>query len=206
MCGRYVITKPLSKTKNLVKKAIKVEDFDNYNSHPTQFLPVIKKYVNGNTLENLRWGILPSWAKKREFKPFINARLETIKDKASFKNLFKFSRCIIIADGYYEWSLNGKIKVPYYLFRKDNKALYLAGIFQNNEFCIITQNASSNVSLIHHRQPVIINESDINNYLDLKTESSKLLKNYKFPELEFHKISKKVNNPINNNKFLIERT
>ena len=206
MCGRYVITKPLSKTKNLVKKAIKVEDFDNYNSHPTQFLPVIKKYINGNTLENLRWGILPSWAKKRDFKPFINARLETIKDKASFKNLFKFSRCIIIADGYYEWRLNGKIKDPYYLFRKDNEAIYLAGIFQNNEFCIITQTASSNVSLVHHRQPVIINENDINDYLDLKTESSQFLKNYKHPELEYYKISKNVNNPTNNNKFLLEKT
>ena len=205
MCGRYVITKPLFKTKNLVKKAIKVEDFNNYNSHPNQFLPVIKKYTNGNTLENLRWGILPSWAKKRDFKPFINARLETIKEKASFKNLFKFSRCIIIADGYYEWRLNGKIKDPYYLFRKDNKALYFAGIFHNKEFSIITQTASNNVSLVHHRQPVIINENDINDYLDLKTESSQFLKNYKHPELEFYKVSKNVNNPTNNNKFLLEK-
>ena len=206
MCGRYVITKPLSKTKKLIKKAINVEDFDNYNSHPTQFLPVIKKYINGNTIENLRWGILPSWAKKRNFKPFINARLETIKEKASFKDLFKLSRCIIIADGYYEWKLNGKTKDPYYLFRKDNKTLYFAGIFQSNEFSIITQTASDNVSLVHHRQPVIIDENDINNYLELKTESSHFLENYQYPELEFHKISKNVNNPTNNNKFLIERT
>ena len=206
MCGRYVITKPLSKTKNLVKKAIKVEDFNNYNSHPTQFLPVIKKYINGNTLENLRWGIFPPWAKKRDFKPFINARLETIKEKASFKNLFKFSRCIIIADGYYEWRLNNKIKDPYYLFRKDNKAVYFAGIFQNQEFSIITQTASNKVSLVHHRQPVIINEKDINKYLDLKTESYQFLKKYESPEIEFHKISKNVNNPTNNNKSLIQRT
>ena len=59
MCGRYVITNPVSKTKKIVKSAIQVEDNENYNAHPYQKLPVIKKYINGNTLENLTWGIIP---------------------------------------------------------------------------------------------------------------------------------------------------
>ena len=80
MCGRYVITNPVSKTKKIVKSAIKVDDLENYNAHPYQNLPVIKKYINGNTLENLKWGMVPSWSKKKEFKPLINARLETIDE------------------------------------------------------------------------------------------------------------------------------
>ncbi len=65
MCGRYVITKPVTKTKKYVKSSIKVDDNDNYNAHPYQNLPVIKAYTNGNTLENLKWGMVPIWAKKK---------------------------------------------------------------------------------------------------------------------------------------------
>ena len=91
MCGRYVVTSPVSKTKKLVKSAIQVDDNENYNAHPNQILPVIKKYKNGNTLENLKWGLLPNWAKDKDFKSLINARLETIDEKVSFKKLLKIS-------------------------------------------------------------------------------------------------------------------
>ena len=101
MCGRYVVTNAVSKTKSLVKIAIKVEDQENYNAHPYQILPVIKKYSNGNALENLTWGIVPSWSKNKDFKPLINARLETINEKVSFKKLIKLTRCIGVADGFY---------------------------------------------------------------------------------------------------------
>ena len=86
MCGRYVITKAVYKTKNIVKAAINVDDNENYNAHPYQKLPVIKKYNNGNTIESLKWGIIPSWAKKKDYKPLINARLETIDEKYLLKN------------------------------------------------------------------------------------------------------------------------
>ena len=62
MCGRYVVKNPVTKTNKLVKSAIQVEDTENYNAHPYQKLPVIKKYKNGNTLENLQWGLVPGWA------------------------------------------------------------------------------------------------------------------------------------------------
>ena len=67
MCGRFVVTDPVAKTKGIVKTAIKVEDIENYNAHPAQNLPVVKKYTNGNTLELLKWGIIPSWSKKKRF-------------------------------------------------------------------------------------------------------------------------------------------
>ena len=69
MCGRYVTTNAVTKTNKIVKSAIQIEDTENYNAHPYQKLPVIKRYKNGNTLENLKWGILPSWSKKRISSP-----------------------------------------------------------------------------------------------------------------------------------------
>ena len=206
MCGRYVITNPVSKTKKIVKSAIKVDDLENYNAHPYQNLPVIKKYINGNTLENLKWGMVPSWSKKKEFKPLINARLETIDEKVSFKKLIKLTRCIAVADGFYEWKREEKYKLPYYFLREDKKIMYIAAIYENNEFCLITEQASNNVNEIHHRQPVIINENDINRYLNLELDGSSFLKECKRPKLEFYQISKEVNKPTNNSISLIQKS
>jgi len=206
MCGRYVVTNPVTKTKKIVKTAIKVEDIENYNAHPYQNLPVIKKYTNGNTLENLKWGMVPSWSKKKEFKPLINARLETIDEKISFKKLIKLTRCIAVADGFYEWKREDKNKVPHYFLREDKKIMYLAAIYDNNEFCLITEQASNNVNAVHHRQPVIINESDINRYLNLELNGSSFLKECKKPKLEFYQISKDVNKPTNNSISLIQKS
>ena len=206
MCGRYVITNPVSKTKKIVKTAIKVDDKENYNAHPYQNLPVIKKFINGNTLENLNWGMVPSWSKKKEFKPLINARLETIDEKVSFKKLIKLTRCIAVADGFYEWKREEKYKVPYYFLREDKKIMYIAAIYENNEFCLITEQASNNVNEIHHRQPVIINENDINRYLNLELDGSSFLKECKRPKLEFYQISKEVNKPTNNSISLIQKS
>ena len=206
MCGRFVVTNPVSKTKSIVKKAIKVEDTENYNAHPYQQLPVIKKYTNGNTLELLKWGITPSWSKQKDFKPLINARLETIDEKISFKKNIKLHRCVAVADGFYEWKREEKYKVPYYFLREDKKIMYIAAIYENNEFCLNTEKASNNVNEIHHRQPVIINENDINRYLNLELDGSSFLKECKRPKLEFYQISKEVNKPTNNSISLIQKS
>ena len=205
MCGRYVVTNPVSKTKKIVKSAIKVKDIENYNAHPYQNLPVIKKYINGNTLENLKWGIIPSWFKNKDFKPLINARLETINEKISFKKLIKISRCVVLADGFYEWKREEKNKIPYYFLRKDKKNIYFAGIYEGNQFCLITEQANENISKIHHRQPVIIYEKDINRYLNIELEGYTFLKECKKPDLEFYEISKDVNKPTNNSISLIQK-
>ena len=205
MCGRYVITNAVSKTSKIVKTAIKVEDSENYNAHPYQKLPVIKKYNNGNTLENLKWGIVPSWAKKKDFKPLINARLETIDEKVSFKKLIKLQRCVAVADGFYEWKRIEKEKTPYYFLREDKKLIYIAGIFEEDQFCMITEEASSNVTEIHHRQPVILNENDLNDYLNLVNSGSEFLKDCAKQDLVFHEVSKEVNKPSNNYGNLIKK-
>jgi len=204
MCGRYVVTKPITKTADLVKTNIKVEDKDNYNAHPTQKLPIIKSYTNGRTLENYGWGLIPSWAKdKKDFRPLINARLETLMEKVSFKKLIQTSRCLVVADGYYEWKRKNKEKTPYYFTKADSELILLAGIYQNNQFCIITREATDKVKEVHHREPLIVNEEQISNYLNIKKEGMDVLRNIEPPELKFHEISKDVNKPINNDPSLI---
>lgn len=205
MCGRYVVTSPIYKTKNIVKKAIQIEEIENYNAHPYQKLPVIKKYKNGNTLEKLSWGIVPSWAKKKDFKALINARLETIDEKVSFKELIKNYRCVVVADGFYEWKREEKVKKPYYFVREDKKPIFFAGIYVKDQFCLITSEASNEIKEIHHREPVILNQSDVNKYLNLELSGSIYLKNYKKPKLVFHQVSNDVNKPTNNTVSLIQK-
>jgi putative SOS response-associated peptidase YedK len=206
MCGRYKITKPATKTADLVKTNIKVEDSDNYNAHPTQKLPIIKSYTNGKALELCEWGLVPSWSKKLEkFSPLINARKETLMEKITFKNLIQTSRCIVLADGYYEWKREEKNKVPYYFTKENNELMFLAAIHQNNQFCVITREATKEISEIHHREPLILNQGQINNFLNVKKNAMEVLNSIKPPKLKFHEIKKDVNNPINNNSSLINK-
>jgi putative SOS response-associated peptidase YedK len=205
MCGRYVVTKPVTKTADLVKSNIKVEDKDNYNAHPAQKLPIIKSYTNGKTIENYNWGLIPFWAEgKKDFRPLINARLETLMEKVSFKKLIQTSRCVVVADGYYEWKRERKEKIPYYFTRSDSNLIFLAAIHQENQFCIITREATSNVKQVHNREPLIINQEQISNYLNIKKEGMDILQAIKPPELKFHVVSKDVNKPINNDPSLIK--
>ena len=205
MCGRYVVTNPVAKTAKIVKKAINVDNTENYNAHPQQNLPVLKKYINGNTLELLKWGIIPTWAKRKDFRPLINARIETINEKISFKKLIKIQRCVVVADGFYEWKRENKIKIPHFFFRKDKKTIFFAGIYQDDQFCLITEEAKENINEIHHRQPVILNQADINRYLNLELQGSTFLKERKIPNLIFHEVSKDVNKPTNNSASLIQK-
>ena len=204
MCGRYVVTNAITKTKELVKSIIDVKDTDNFNAHPHQKLPVIKSYTNGKTIESLQWGLTHSWDKEKKIKPLINARLETLKEKISFKDLINNNRCLVVADGYYEWKREKIVKQPYYFTRFDNKSMYFAGIYKYHQFIIITMQANTNAINVHHRQPVIINEKDLNNYFNLKKEGTSFLKFYESPKLIFQPVSKDVNNPLNNTKELIE--
>ena len=206
MCGRYKITKAVSKTIDIVKTNIKVEDNENYNAHPTQKLPIIKSYTNGKALELCEWGLVPTWSKKLEkFSPLINARKETLMEKITFKNLIQASRCIILADGYYEWKRGEKNKIPYYFTKEDDELMFLAGIYQNDQFCIITREATEAVSKIHHREPLIMNQSQINNFLNIKKNAVEILNFIKPPKLKFYEITKEVNNPTNNDPSLINR-
>ena len=176
MCGRYVITKAASKTKNIIQKNNGVADEINYNAFPGSVLPVITKEEDQLALHKFYWGLVPKWSEKmKDFKPLNNARLETIHEKVTFKGLIAARRCVVPADGYYEWRKDeNDRKVPYYFTGTDLQTLYFAGLYQKNtntEFSIITTEAKGDVTEIHHRMPVILQEQDIHRYLDLKTDA-----------------------------------
>tara|TARA_B100001964_G_scaffold204197_1_gene233775 strand:- start:379 stop:1002 length:624 start_codon:yes stop_codon:yes gene_type:complete len=203
MCGRYVVTNAVAKTKKIIKSVAIVNGTDNFNAHPQQKLPTIKSFTNGKAVVSLQWGLTPFWIKERKIKPIINARLETLNEKISFKNLIKNNRCLVVADGYYEWKREKISKQPYYFTRLDNQTIFFAAIYKDCQFIIITMQANSNVVDIHYRQPVIINEEDLNDYFNLKIEGTSFLKSYKAPKLKFHPVNKNVNEPKNNTKELI---
>ena len=206
MCGRFAQTNIIKATSDIVKTVIgKVDNIDNFNISPGQEAAVIKKYSNGRALELGSWSIFPSWAKDKEgFRPLHNTRLESLI-KPYFKRLISTNRLLIPCSYFYEWSKSEENKkVPYCFKLKDNSDLmYFAGVFENNQFSIITREANGENSKIHHRQPLIINKSKINDYLNLKNNAQEILQSIKPPDLNFYQIGLEINNPKNNFKELI---
>lgn len=214
MCGRF----QLSVRGKQISERFNVEVFDelytpNYNCAPSQILPIITN-DEPCKLSFFQWGLIPFWAKdpKVGFRN-INTRSETISEKPSFKNAFKKRRCIIPANGFYEWQKrNGK--QPFRIFHKDEKLFAMAGIWETwknkedlliNTFSIITTVANSLISDIHKRMPVILVPKDENMWLMETDETllSKLLVPYNEDSMEIYAISKKVNSPKNNYKDII---
>ena len=206
MCGRFAQTSIIKATSDIVKTVIgKVDNIDNFNISPGQEAAVIKKYSNGRALELGHWSIFPSWAKDKEgFRPLHNTRLESLV-KPYFKRLISTNRLLIPCSYFYEWSKSDENKkVPYcFKLKNDNDLMYFAGIFENNQFSIITREADGENSKIHHRQPLIINKSKINDYLNLKNNAQEILRSVKPPDLNFYQIGLEINNPKNNFKELI---
>ena len=204
MCGRYSINKSaLLSANSLVKKNINVNlDQDNFNCSPGTKLPIIKSATNGKYLENNIWGLKATWAKE-DYKRLHNARLEGIDKKITFKKLIVNSRAVVPASGYFEWAQGESGKKPYYFTRTDDQNIFFAAIHENNEYSIITQQATKDIIEIHNRQPVIINKSQINNYLNLNNDAVDFLNSIKVPELKFHEVSKEINKPTTNDPSLI---
>ena len=204
MCGRYSVQKKTLLVANgLVKKNINVDlEQDNFNCAPGGKYPCIKSATNGKYLEMTIFGLLPSFAKP-DFRRLHNARLEGIETKISFKKLIVNSRAVIPITGFYEWAKENEKKVPHYFTRNDDQDIFLAGIHDNGQFTIITREATEENSKIHHRQPVIISKSQINNYFNLNNKAVEFLNSVKAPELKFHPVATDVNNPSKNDVALI---
>ncbi len=131
----------------------------------------------------VRWGFVPSWAKEVQPKPLINARSETILEKPSFKNAIRRRRCLIPADGFYEWEgdVPGK-KKPWYIHRPDHSIMAFAGIWEHwmgpdgselETAAIITTVANALVETIHPRSPVVIHQKDFDTWLDVRVDDAK---------------------------------
>ena len=191
-----------------------------YNIAPTQEIAAVRLEDDGKRhLRQLRWGLVPSWAKDLSIGArMINARAETLAEKPSFRSAFKAQRCLILADGFYEWRAEGKgPKQPYRITLADGGAFAFAGLWerwrekeseQTVESCtIVTTVANDALKDIHHRMPVILPPQDHGAWLDLtlpKDEALALLKPYADDQVAFHAISTQVNKVANDDPSIIE--
>ena len=176
MCGRFVITSPPA----AVRLAFGYLDQPNfparYNVAPTQPIPVVIVDQGTRRFALMRWGLIPSWVKDpRQFSLLINARAETVLDKPAFRSAMKRRRCLVPADGYYEWQRAGARKQPFFIHPRDGTVLGLAALAEtwvgpNGEeldtVAIITAAASEAMAVLHDRVPVAIDPADIERWLD----------------------------------------
>jgi len=166
MCGRFVLLTDLSiitESFDIQEVACDYEPGDNI-SPGQQIAAVI--HEDKNRLVDFRWGLIPSWAKDPSIgNRMFNARAETISEKPSFKNAFKKRRCLIIADGFYEWETDGKKKIPVQIYLKSKEPFGFAGLFEHwtspegqliNSCTIITTEPNELIKPIHDRMPVIV--------------------------------------------------
>ncbi len=187
MCGRYVLKATLPEIARMHGMDVDLALEPSYNIAPTSPVPACRmEEPNNKQLALMHWGLIPHWAKKPDSSyRMINARAETVAEKPAFRSAFRHRRCLIPADGYYEWkSMEGR-KQPYFFSMKDGNPFCFAGLWERwqpadgdaIESCtIITTAANSLGSDIHHRMPVILEQDDYEKWLDPRTtEASKLL-------------------------------
>jgi putative SOS response-associated peptidase YedK len=187
------------------------EIIPHYNIAPSQQILAICQNGDGyRHARSFRWGLVPSWSKDPAIgNKMINARSETVGEKPSFRGPIRYHRCIIPANGFYEWSRQGNEKVPFYIHRKDQEPLAFAGIWDTWKFMdeviescsILTTDANSVVSKLHDRMPVILSQSEFDSWLDRQvTDVEKLRPHFTpYPSdlLNVSQISSLVNNPRN---------
>ena len=212
MCGRFVNTKKTIEIEDKLKidenQLDELSVMPSYNICPTQYSPVVIQKLKKRTLKSMFWGLIPSWSKDESYSSkLINARFETIKEKPSFKNLVDVNRCIVIASGYYEWTQTENGKQPVFI-HNNGDFLLLAGLWSQwkdiSSFTIITKLAEKPVDSIHARMPLILDDNCIESYLDnsiLFDQSFKPTKSL----LKFHKVSTRVNTPVNNDPSCIDK-
>jgi putative SOS response-associated peptidase YedK len=167
MCGRFVLITDLPAiAQDFDVPEVSIHFSPSRNVSPGQHIPAIIRRDNKNILASFLWGLIPSWAKDPSIgAKLINARAETIAQKPSFKNAFAERRCLIPADGFYEWKREGNKKVPYYFFLKSGQPFGFAGLYESwlapdkkkvDTCTIITTQANEVVQPIHDRMPVIV--------------------------------------------------
>ncbi len=222
MCGRFSIAdlkiSELQKTFDL--KHITLFDHPSYNVAPTLWIPAIRAHDKELCLDTLRWGLIPHWAKDKSIgNRMINARMETLAEKPSFKKAFKSQRCVIPATGFYEWKKQGDKKQPFFIHRADEKPITFAGLWEHwadketgevIESCtIITTDASKQLENIHDRMPVILKYEKAKEWLDTACKDTgdltDILKTADEVELDMYPVSDYVNSVKNDGEKCVER-
>jgi putative SOS response-associated peptidase YedK len=185
MCGRYelhtllpILVKHFELEGNLWNMA------QRYNIAPSQDVPVIRQQDGRRTISPMRWGLIPAWAKEPKIGyTMTNARCETAAEKPAFRAAMKYRRCLIPADGFYEWKREGKAKQPYLFRRADERPMAFAGLWEGwdkgtgpIESCtILTTSPNGLMAKIHDRMPVILSPNDYNAWLNPDERNPKQL-------------------------------
>jgi putative SOS response-associated peptidase YedK len=207
MCGRFALKNPRA-----VKAAFDLKDMPElpprYNIAPSQDIAIIRADPDGRHLSLAHWGLIPVWAKAADSGySTINARAETVDTKPSFRAPFKRHRCIIPADGFYEWHEEGGIKIPHHIGRKDGVPFALAGLWDRwkgpqgevTSCTIIVTGANAFMKPLHDRMPVILAPQDYARWLDPDNHDTASLKQLLAPApedwLAEWPVSRALNNP-----------
>jgi len=212
MCGRFtVLTAPRVKLKGVRNADLLFEA--RYNIAPTQEVLVIADLGSGLELTKLIWGLIP--ARSVDGKGFINVRAETIAEKVSFRDSFQKRRCLIPADGFFEWKRSGRAKQAYYFHLIDGSPFAFAGIWDRwttsepiISCAIITTSANEALKPIHDRMPVILKPDAYAAWLDPQADLASLRNLLApFPSLNItcHPVSRAVNYPENDSPELLKR-
>lgn len=204
MCGRFSLTTEEQRLNEFFKLAGGPEPYvPRYNGAPTQQLPVITA-EEPLRLKNFRWGLIPSWTKEiPRSTPVINARAESLTEKASFRQALKSRRCLVPADGFYEWVHSGK-KQAFRFVMADDSPFAMAGLWEYwkgrgsdliRSFAIITTGPNSLMEPIHNRMPVILNPKDYEEWLfsDEPENLNTLLTPFPSKKMRRFKVSEAVN-------------
>lgn len=179
----------------------------NFNVSPTQPVGVIFSDSNRLIQDFMYWKLVPSWANESSKYNIINTRIESIKEKAVWRGLFRHKRCLIPANGFYEW--HKETKQPHFIKLNDDKLMFLAGIYDIKEypdgsllpsFSILTKDANEQISSLHHRMPIIIDNSQLDNYINNPDYQDVLNNCYtsQNKSLSIYPVSKAVNKTANN--------
>lgn len=214
MCGRFAIYSSVQSIVDYARIINRLENFQaNYNAAPSQDIPVIIRKEPGNYLEFCRWGLIPFWAKDMNIGyKMINTRSETIHEKPSFRQAFQHRRCLIPANGFYEWRKSDK--QPFFISLPDRDLFCFAGIWEKwkssagetvQSCSIITTEPNELTAPIHNRMPAILLRSNEDFWLAEDADTGdlhKLLKPYP-REMTATTVSREVNSPACNHPGLI---
>jgi len=186
MCGRFALVSELADIEEKFHIHKVSYDFKpNWNASPGQHIPAVIHREGQNVLVSLLWGLIPSWTKDPSIgQKMINARAETIHEKPSFRNAFKSRRCLIVADGFYEWKKEDRKKIPLYFFLKAGEPFGIAGLYETwvspeekqiHTCTIITTDANKLIQPAHDRMPVIIRRDQEQIWISDKTDDKSML-------------------------------
>jgi putative SOS response-associated peptidase YedK len=217
MCGRFVITSPPAAVRQIFDYPEQPNFPPRHNVAPTQPVPVVIVENGARHFRLMRWGLLPAWVKDpRKFTLLINARAETVKQKPAFRNALARRRCLIPADGYYEWRAFEGRKRPYFIHRREGGPIGLAGLAEtwigpNGEeldtVAIVTAPASADLAVLHHRVPVTVRAGDFDRWLDCRSYDAEdvmaLLTPPREGEFAWHEVSTRVNRVANDDAQLL---